>query len=87
MWWGRVVLTLAIIQGGLGLRYANNTTGGKIAYGVIAGLIWVCWLGVAMRHDLKKRKTQEVVETNSDFKKMTTIETGETGETGEIRSG
>lgn len=79
VWWGRVVLTLAIIQGGLGLRYTDNTTGGKIAYGVVAGLIWVCWLGVAVRHDLKKKETQEVAEKRSDFEKMTPIGTGETG--------
>lgn len=78
MWWGRVVLTLAIIEGGLGLRFANNTTGGKIAYGVVAGLIWVSWLSVAVRNDLKKRKTQEVVERPSDIEKVTPVETGGT---------
>lgn len=60
------------------MRFADNTTGGKIAYGVIAGLIWISWLAVAVRHDLKKRKTQDVVERDLDFEKMTPIETGET---------
>ncbi|KAM0802059.1 hypothetical protein BDR22DRAFT_844817 [Usnea florida] len=73
VWWGRVVLTLAIIQGGLGLRFANNTTGGKIAYGVVAGLIWITWLGVAVRHDMKKAKAPEVEGKRSDSEEMTPV--------------
>ncbi|CAF9916024.1 hypothetical protein IMSHALPRED_002945 [Imshaugia aleurites] len=73
VWWGRIVLTLAIIQGGLGLRFANNTHGGKIAYGVVAGLVWISWLGVAVWHDTKKAKTQTVVEKRSDSEEMTPI--------------
>lgn len=81
VWWGRIVLTLAIIQGGLGLRFANNTTGGKIAYGVIAGLIWVTWFGVALRHDIKKRKIQDTGEKRSDSEEMSPIGKEETGST------
>lgn len=71
VWWGRVILTLAIIQGGLGLKFADNTHGGKIAYGVVAGLIWVTWLSVAVWHDMKKSKTQAVAEKHSDSEEMT----------------
>ena len=73
VWWGRVVLTLAIIQGGLGLRFANNTTGGKIAYGVVAGLIWITWLSVAVRHDMKKAKAPAVEGKRSDSEEMTPV--------------
>ena len=80
MWWGRVLLTFAIIQGGLGLRFANNTTGGKIAYGVVAGLIWVSWLVVAVRHDMTKREDQKFGEKRSDSEEMTiTKSKGEAG--------
>lgn len=79
VWWGRTVLTLAIIQGGLGLHFANNTTGGKIAYGVIAGLIWVTWLGVAVWHDMKKSKTPVFVEKRSGSEEMTPTGQGEVG--------
>ena len=71
VWWGRVVLTLAIIQGGLGLKFAANTTGGEIAYGVVAGLIWIVWLGVAVWHDMKKTKAPEVGGKRSDSEEMT----------------
>ena len=57
VWWGRVFLTLAIIQGGLGLKFAADTTGGEIAYGVVAGLVWVSWFTLAVWHDLKTRQT------------------------------
>jgi hypothetical protein len=51
MWYGRTLIILGIINGGLGLRLANITTpvGGKIAYGVVAGisglafLAWIVW--------------------------------------------
>ena len=48
VWFGRVILTLGIINGGLGLRFAKNTRTGEIAYGVIAGVVWVSWLAVAV---------------------------------------
>ena len=74
-----MVLTLAIIQGGLGLKFANNTHGGKIAYGVVAGLIWVSWLSVAVWHDTKKSNTVNVAEKRSDSEEMTPVGRGEAG--------
>ena len=74
-----MVLTLAIIEGGLGLRFAGNTTGGEIAYGVVAGLVWISWVGVAVWHDLKKSKTQEYGEKRSDSEGMTPTAQGEAG--------
>lgn len=38
IWYGRVLILLGIINGGLGLKLAGNTTGGKIAYGVVGGI-------------------------------------------------
>ena len=58
-------MTFAIIQGGLGLRFAGNTHGGEIAYGVVAGLIWVAWMGVAVWHDMNKNKGPELKEKRS----------------------
>ena len=60
VWWGRLFLTLAIIQGGLGLRFAHNTHGGKIAYGIVAGVVWVSWFGMAVWHDLKTKRKHSV---------------------------
>lgn len=43
-WFGRVLVILGMINGGLGLHLANNTTGGKIAYGVVAGICGVAFV-------------------------------------------
>lgn len=48
VWWGRVIVSLGIINGGLGLQLSGNTVKGKIAYAVIAGVIWLVWLAVAV---------------------------------------
>ncbi|KAL9100652.1 MAG: hypothetical protein Q9163_004000 [Psora crenata] len=47
IWWGRIIVTLGIINGGLGLMLSDNTRNGEIAYGVIAGIIWLVWMGIA----------------------------------------
>ena len=62
VWWGRIFITFAFIQGGLGLKFADNTTGGEIAYGVVAGIIWLVWISVAVWHDLKKQQPPEASE-------------------------
>jgi hypothetical protein len=39
IWYGRILMLCGIINGGLGLQLAANTTKGKIAYAVIAGVV------------------------------------------------
>lgn len=38
IWYGRIIMGLATINGGLGLMLANNTRDGKIIYGVLVGV-------------------------------------------------
>ncbi|KAF2688484.1 hypothetical protein K458DRAFT_277705, partial [Lentithecium fluviatile CBS 122367] len=38
VWLGRALLVLSVINGGTGLRLADNTTVGEIVYGLVAGL-------------------------------------------------
>ena len=47
------MVTLGIINGGLGLQLSANTTKGEIAYGVIAGVVWLVWVAVALMSHLK----------------------------------
>ncbi|PQE22204.1 hypothetical protein CJF32_00004588 [Rutstroemia sp. NJR-2017a WRK4] len=56
VWWGRAVITLGIINGGLGLRLSNNTKTGEIAYGVIASVMWLVWMGVIVVAAVKTRE-------------------------------
>ena len=58
VWWGRIIVTLGIINGGLGLQLSGNTTKGEIAYGVIAAVIWLVWLAVAVMSHLNTRGTR-----------------------------
>ena len=44
-----------MINGGLGLKWARNTTGGEVAYGVIAALVWVVWIGVGVWGERRAR--------------------------------
>lgn len=50
LWLGRLLITLGIINGGLGLLlarqsgYGRPTTGQIIAYSVIAGVMWLLWV-------------------------------------------
>ena len=68
VWWGRIIVTLGIINGGLGLQLSGNTTKGRIAYGVIAGVIWLIWVAVASMSYLRSRgplgETGEKVTNN-----------------------
>jgi hypothetical protein len=55
VWYGRVLILLGIINGGLGLQLANNTKGGTIAYGVVGGVIGTSYCVMLIVSELKKR--------------------------------
>ncbi|KAF7875135.1 hypothetical protein EAF04_002307 [Stromatinia cepivora] len=59
VWWGRAVITLGIINGGLGLKLAGNSKKGEIAYGVIAGFMWVLWMAVILLATMKSRSRRD----------------------------
>ena len=46
IWYGRALLILAVINGGLGLQLSDNTVKGEIAYGVIAGVMFLLYIAV-----------------------------------------
>ena len=55
IWWGRAIITLGIINGGLGLKLSANTKSGEIAYGVVAGVMWCIWMAVILIAFLRSR--------------------------------
>jgi hypothetical protein len=64
IWWGRAVVTLGAINGGFGLQLAdipmiNETKKGQIAYGVVAGVIWVLWMVVIALSFVRSRGKKE----------------------------
>ncbi|KAL2824125.1 hypothetical protein BDW59DRAFT_88444 [Aspergillus cavernicola] len=66
IWVGRIFLLLGIINGGTGLKLADNTTGGIIAYAVVAGVFGVAYIAiVALRQGkviLKDKETTAEIE-------------------------
>jgi len=61
IWGGRILITLGMINGGLGLKLADNATRGEcIAYGVIAGLMWLIWMTVAVLGEMRRSKTKPI---------------------------
>ena len=46
VWYGRMLIVLAVINGGLGLQLSDNTIKGEIAYGVVAGVMFLLYLAV-----------------------------------------
>lgn len=59
VWWGRAVVTLGIINGGLGLRLSGNTVKGEIAYGIVAAVMWSLWMIVIVLAFIKSRNKPE----------------------------
>ena len=59
IWLGRSVITLGMINGGLGLKLSGNgTRGDYIAYGVVAGVIWLSYLVWVVVGDLVRPKKE-----------------------------
>jgi hypothetical protein len=53
---GRFLITLAFINGGLGIGLAENTTKGKFVYGVIVGVIWIVYMTTVVYQENKISK-------------------------------
>lgn len=82
LWIGRIVITLGIINGGLGLHLASDapafsgfapSNGQIIAYGVIAGCMWSLWVIAAIIGERRRAKginqraaKEAEVESSSD---------------------
>lgn len=58
VWLGRIVITLGMINGGLGLMLSGNATRGEyIAYGVITACIWLAWVLMVTFTSIKKTRS------------------------------
>ncbi|KAI1610459.1 hypothetical protein EDD36DRAFT_326645 [Exophiala viscosa] len=65
LWFGRILITVGIINGGLGFQFASTfpgrqwPTGPRIAYGAIATLVWILYVSViAAWSELKRNPTR-----------------------------
>ncbi len=64
LWIGRAAVTLGMINGGLGLLWGTQTgfyvpsTGQVVAYGVIAGGMWVLWLTASVLGERRRARAR-----------------------------
>ncbi|OCL09434.1 hypothetical protein AOQ84DRAFT_388179 [Glonium stellatum] len=62
IWLGRVIITLGIINGGLGLQLAKRTrvgapsNGRVVAYSVVAAIMWVVYVLAALLGEIRRRR-------------------------------
>lgn len=74
IWLGRIIITLGIINGGLGLRLARRapvappSRGAIIGYSVVAGLIWLVYVVSAIVGERKRGRVVMVRETEGHGK-------------------
>jgi hypothetical protein len=59
VWWGRAIITLGAINGGIGFQLAHCTTETTIGYGVGAGFVWILWMSVILIAFIRSRKRLE----------------------------
>jgi hypothetical protein len=63
LWLGRILITLGIINGGLGLMLAGNVHRGTyIAYGIVAGFFWLAWMLAACFGEVRRRRNVPTVD-------------------------
>lgn len=60
VWYGRLLILLGIINGGLGLQLAANTLGGRIAYGIVGFISGVAMICTTIMVDMNLRKPANI---------------------------
>ncbi|KAL2059731.1 hypothetical protein VTL71DRAFT_10223 [Oculimacula yallundae] len=48
IWYGRILMALAVLNGGLGFKLAANAKNGEIAYAVIAGVVGITYIAMCI---------------------------------------
>ncbi|RYP21642.1 hypothetical protein DL765_002103 [Monosporascus sp. GIB2] len=56
LWNGRAMVTLGIVNGGLGLGLARASPGSIAAYSVVAAIVWLLWVLAAAYGELRRRR-------------------------------
>ncbi|KAF1816617.1 hypothetical protein P152DRAFT_464116 [Eremomyces bilateralis CBS 781.70] len=56
LWNGRIIITLGIINGGLGFMLAGNTQAGYIIFAIVAGIMWVLYVIAAVLGERKRAR-------------------------------
>lgn len=68
IWYGRVLLVLGLLNGGLGLRLAGQRLATQVVYGLAAGLVLLVWVGSIF---LARRNATTSKQNQSEFRLAT----------------
>jgi hypothetical protein len=74
VWFGRILLILSIVNGGIGINYAANSPNGEIGYGVTAAVIFLVYVGVIWLWYMRKPGKDDA---GSGDEEVTRVEAGE----------
>ena len=64
VWWGRLWITIGIVNGALGLQLSDSSQSKIVAYAVVAGLLWLVWVACAVFSSIKARRVKGVRNSN-----------------------
>lgn len=59
IWYGRALLILGAVNGGLGLRLAKASRAFMVAYSVVAGIVFFIYIASALFGEYRRRKRIE----------------------------
>lgn len=62
IWYGRLLIVVGIINGGLGLQLADASNKLIIAYSVVAGVMGVAWVGASVAGQMRRSREGHVRE-------------------------
>jgi hypothetical protein len=75
LWLGRVLITLGMINGGLGMLLASEapafmafrpSRGEIIAYGVVAGIMWLLWVAAAVVGECRRARAPPAAKKGAE---------------------
>jgi hypothetical protein len=67
IWLGRCLITLGIINGGLGLQLANNKRSTLAVYATVAGIFWLMWMLAACFGEVRRMTSGRKRGNNKGF--------------------
>ena len=57
IWLGRIIITLGMVNGGLGVYISGNVSDGQIwAYALLAGIVWIIWMICALAGEVRRAR-------------------------------
>lgn len=71
IWYGRILIALGIICGGMGVKLAANATKGETAaYGAVAGVVFVAYIASLLSYYRRGGTEENSLEANRDAREL-----------------